>query len=84
MSELALDVVPEIWRSKPYDFPSMRPLGSWLINLRSRIDQLQEWTLNPLEIPRVTWISGLFLHNLMFCTNVPHHLLISLQWHRTM
>merc|ERR1712166_595002 len=60
MSELALDVVPEIWRSKPYDFPSMRPLGSWLINLRSRIDQLQEWTLNPLEIPRVTWISGLF------------------------
>ena len=25
-----------------------------------RIDQLQEWTLNPLEIPRVTWISGLF------------------------
>ena len=60
MSELASNVVPEIWRQKPYDFPSLRPLGSWLSNLRQRIDQLQDWTLNPLEIPRVTWISGLF------------------------
>jgi len=60
MYELSCNTVPEIWRQKPYDFPSMRPLGSWLSNLRMRIDQLQEWTLNPLEIPRVTWISGLF------------------------
>jgi dynein heavy chain len=60
MTELALNVVPIIWRQKPYDFPSLRPLSSWLSNLRSRIDQLSDWTLNPLEIPRVTWISGLF------------------------
>jgi len=60
MAELAMGVVPSIWRQKPYDYPSMRTLGSWLINLRQRIDQLQEWAMNPLEIPRVTWISGLF------------------------
>merc|ERR1711968_141207 len=60
MSELALDAVPKRWRQKPFNFPSLRPLSSWLVNIRQRIDQLQMWTLNITEIPRVTWISGLF------------------------
>jgi dynein heavy chain len=60
MASLAIDRVPAAWQQRPYDYPSMRPLGDWLIDLRKRIDQLQEWTLNPLEIPRTTWIAGLF------------------------
>ena len=60
MSSLAVDRVPSAWKQRPYDYPSLRPLGDWLTDLRRRIDQLQEWTLNPLEIPRTTWIAGLF------------------------
>ena len=60
MSELAVDAVPKKWRQKSFNFPSLRPLGSWLVNTRQRIDQLQEWTMNTAEVPMVTWISGLF------------------------
>merc|ERR1711920_644482 len=40
-------------------FPSLRSLGSWLTNLEQRLAQLEEWTQNPMDIPKVTWISGL-------------------------
>merc|ERR1712159_505101 len=58
--DLFLDTVPRAWRKRPYDYPSMRSLSGWLANLQLRITQLQDWCSNPLEIPRVTWISGLF------------------------
>lgn len=54
---LYLDRVPEAWSKRAY--PSLRPLASWLTNLETRLNQLDEWTQNPTEIPKVTWISGL-------------------------
>eukprot|EP00746_Dinoflagellata_sp_MGD_P094656 gnl/MRDRNA2_/MRDRNA2_37720_c0_seq1.p1 gnl/MRDRNA2_/MRDRNA2_37720_c0~~gnl/MRDRNA2_/MRDRNA2_37720_c0_seq1.p1 ORF type:complete len:2173 (+),score=502.56 gnl/MRDRNA2_/MRDRNA2_37720_c0_seq1:470-6520(+) len=41
-------------------FPSTRPLGSWLINLKERVAQLEEWIADPLNIPKVTDIAKLF------------------------
>ncbi|KAG1688915.1 hypothetical protein DVH05_002999 [Phytophthora capsici] len=54
---LFLDRVPKSWEKLA--FPSMRPLGSWLTNLEARLQQLEEWTQNPADIPRVTWLSGM-------------------------
>uniref|UniRef100_H3HCG5 AAA+ ATPase domain-containing protein n=1 Tax=Phytophthora ramorum TaxID=164328 RepID=H3HCG5_PHYRM len=54
---LFLDRVPKSWEKLA--FPSMRPLGSWLTNLEARLLQLEEWTQNPADIPRVTWLSGM-------------------------
>ncbi|TYZ65632.1 hypothetical protein PybrP1_006817 [[Pythium] brassicae (nom. inval.)] len=54
---LFLDRVPKSWEKLA--FPSLRPLGSWLTNLEARLQQLDEWTQNPAEIPRVTWLAGL-------------------------
>ena len=38
---------------------SMRDLAGWLADFQERLRQLEEWQGNPLEIPKVTWISGL-------------------------
>jgi dynein heavy chain len=57
-NSLFLDRVPKKWEILAY--PSLRPLGSWLTDLNSRISQLNDWMNNPLEMPAVTWISGLF------------------------
>ncbi|KAF1327358.1 Sporangia induced dynein heavy chain, partial [Globisporangium splendens] len=53
---LFLDRVPKLWEKLA--FPSMCPLGSWLTNLEARLQQLEEWTQNPVDVPRVTWLSG--------------------------
>jgi dynein heavy chain len=62
MEELAnslfLDRVPKSWEKLAY--PSMRSLGLWLTDLQGRISQLNEWSSNPIEMPIVTWLSGLF------------------------
>jgi len=50
--------VPTRWEGLAY--PSMRSLSSWLIDLQSRVNQLNDWVANPLDTPMVTWISGLF------------------------
>ncbi|CBZ52391.1 hypothetical protein NCLIV_021800 [Neospora caninum Liverpool] len=55
---LVLDRVPPTWTKLA--FPSTRPLGSWLSNLKERIEQLQEWTKDPLTIPKVVDLSKLF------------------------
>jgi len=57
MDALFLDKVPAGWSKNAW--PSLRPLAGWLFNLNHRLAQLDEWTQNPMEIPRVTWISGL-------------------------
>lgn len=54
---LFLDRVPKSWEKLA--FPSLRPLGSWLANLEARLLQLEEWTQNPADIPKVTWLSGM-------------------------
>lgn len=57
MHSLANDAVPSSWRNLAY--PSLRPLGSWLMNLLARCQQLTEWTTD-LGLPKVVWLSGLF------------------------
>ena len=39
------DFVPTRWARVAY--PSMRGLGSWLIDLQARINQLQDWLSSP-------------------------------------
>ena len=58
MRELFMEQVPAQWAKLA--FPSQRPLGGWLHSLAERINQLQDWVANPIETPRVTWLSGLF------------------------
>jgi len=41
-------------------FPSTRPLRSWLMNLKDRCSQLEEWINDPLNIPKVVDVSKLF------------------------
>lgn len=55
---LYLDRVPKRWESLAY--PSLRSLGSWLLDLQNRINQLNDWSNNPLDTPVVTWLPGLF------------------------
>lgn len=58
MTDPFIDSVPTRWEALAY--PSTRSLSSWLADLQSRINQLNDWVNNPLESPTVTWISGLF------------------------
>ena len=60
MTDLYSGIIPTAWQVRPFAFPSLRPLGSWLNNLTERISQLSEWSTSPMETPRCTWISGLF------------------------
>eukprot|EP00918_Siedleckia_nematoides_P022348 GHVU01048072.1.p1 GENE.GHVU01048072.1~~GHVU01048072.1.p1 ORF type:complete len:830 (+),score=159.71 GHVU01048072.1:655-3144(+) len=55
---LYLDQVPPTWRKLA--FPSTRPLGAWLVNLRDRIEHLQQWVAEPASVPKVVWLSKLF------------------------
>merc|ERR1719230_1958746 len=41
-------------------FPSTRPLGSWLVNLKERCLQLEDWIADPLNIPKVVDVAKLF------------------------
>merc|ERR1711871_205573 len=54
---LFMDKIPPTWQKRAW--PSMRGLNSWLSNFNERLAQLEEWQNNPLEIPKVTWLSGL-------------------------
>jgi dynein heavy chain len=57
MIALYMDQVPDAWAKKAW--PSMLPLSGWIKNFSDRLFQIEEWLLNPEEIPKVTWISGL-------------------------
>lgn len=57
MDSLYMGKVPGGWSKLAW--PSQRSLALWAVDLNSRFNQLSEWTTNPTEIPRVTWISGL-------------------------
>ena len=57
-SALYLDRIPVSWQKRAW--PSMRPLSSWLHDFAARLLQLEEWQNNPADIPKVTWLSGLF------------------------
>jgi len=53
MLALANDGVPASWANMAY--PSLRPLGSWLVNLLQRVSQLVErlafWAVQPSVLP---------------------------------
>jgi dynein heavy chain, axonemal len=55
---LYLDKIPPLWQKRAW--PSLRPLQSWLNDFTYRLNQLDDWQNNPLTIPKVTWISGLY------------------------
>eukprot|EP00620_Florenciella_sp_RCC1587_P013374 CAMPEP_0182558034 /NCGR_PEP_ID=MMETSP1324-20130603/1743_1 /TAXON_ID=236786 /ORGANISM="Florenciella sp., Strain RCC1587" /LENGTH=2560 /DNA_ID=CAMNT_0024770185 /DNA_START=8 /DNA_END=7690 /DNA_ORIENTATION=+ len=54
---LFLDRIPPAWSKRAW--PSLMSLSLWLNNFASRLVQLEEWMGNPMELPKVTWISGL-------------------------
>jgi len=55
---LHMEQIPPKWTK--YGFPSTRPLMSWLLNLKERCEQLNDWVADPLNIPKVVDISKLF------------------------
>merc|ERR1711998_757094 len=57
LNALYMDAIPASWAKRAW--PSKRGLVSWLSNFTQRLNQLDEWSGNPMEIPKVTWLSGL-------------------------
>jgi dynein heavy chain len=57
-SSLYLDRIPLVWQKIAW--PSLRPLSSWLNDFSLRLQQLEDWQNNPSDIPKVTWLSGLY------------------------
>lgn len=58
MGAIFLNQIPAPWAKIAY--PSTRGLGSWLDNLKQRLDQLNLWKEDPTKIPSVTFINRLF------------------------
>jgi len=58
MGAIFLNQLPDPWAKIAY--PSTRGLGSWLDNLKQRLDQLNLWKEDPTRIPAVTFINRLF------------------------
>merc|ERR1711981_572458 len=57
MMSLYSGTVPTKWTKLAW--PSLRSLSAWMSDLQMRIEQLEGWVQNPIDIPMVTWISGL-------------------------
>lgn len=58
MDSISLNRVPPSWAK--HAFPSTRGLGSWLDNLKHRLDQLNLWKEEPTQIPKVVFLNRLF------------------------
>ncbi len=58
MDSIYFDKVPASWSK--HAFSSNRPLGSWLDNLKHRLDQLNMWKEDPVKTPTVVFINRLF------------------------
>jgi dynein heavy chain len=58
MEALVMNKVPTSWVSLAY--PSKRGLEGWIINLLQRIDQLNLFRDDPLNLPKVIMVSKFF------------------------
>jgi dynein heavy chain len=58
MDAIFFDKVPATWSKLA--FPSTRGLGSWLDNLKHRLDQLNIWKEDPGRVPTVIFLNRLF------------------------
>jgi dynein heavy chain len=58
MESIFFDKVPASWAK--HAFSSNRGLGSWLDNLKQRLDQLNLWKEDPTKVPNVIFINRLF------------------------
>lgn len=58
MNAIFLNKVPAPWEK--YAFVSKRSLGSWLDNLKQRLDQLNMWKDDPVTTPKCTFLNRLF------------------------
>eukprot|EP00419_Tripos_fusus_P089720 CAMPEP_0172840684 /NCGR_PEP_ID=MMETSP1075-20121228/29493_1 /TAXON_ID=2916 /ORGANISM="Ceratium fusus, Strain PA161109" /LENGTH=548 /DNA_ID=CAMNT_0013684565 /DNA_START=1 /DNA_END=1647 /DNA_ORIENTATION=- len=52
------EALPTTWVK--LGFPSTRPLRSWLVNLKDRASQLEDWVADPMSVPKVVDLSRLF------------------------
>lgn len=58
MDSIFFNKVPAPWAKVA--FVSQRGLGSWLDNLKARLDQLNAWKDDPVNIPKCTFLNRLF------------------------
>ena len=58
MEAIFMDKIPPTWINLA--FPSTRGLGSWLDNLKQRLDQLNIWKEDPQKVPNVVFLNRLF------------------------
>jgi len=57
VTALYMDQIPSPWSK--VSWPSRRPLSTWLVNFASRLQQLEDWSNNPTELPKCTCLSYL-------------------------
>jgi len=58
MGSIFLNKVPSAWAR--FSFMTTRNLGSWLDNIKHRLDQLNAWKEDPVKEPFVTFINRLY------------------------
>ena len=58
MDALVLNKVPLVWANLAY--PSRRGLEGWIINLLQRVEQLNAFRDDPLNLPKVIMVSRFF------------------------
>jgi len=56
LNSMALNLIPDIWKAK--SFNSLKPLGSYIKDVNSRIEFFDDWLKN--GIPRVFMINKFF------------------------
>jgi len=58
MQSIYFNKIPVKWVK--FSFTSTRGLGSWLDNLKQRLEQLNHWKEAPEKVPNVTFVNRLF------------------------
>ncbi|KAI3382035.1 hypothetical protein SNEBB_005934 [Seison nebaliae] len=55
-NSLSVNAVPVMWAKKAY--PSLKPLGAWIVDLKARIRFLEKWIEE--KSAKIYWISGFY------------------------